>query len=549
MMKDSRFQGYNMKGFQKDLTAGLVVGVVAIPLGLAFSIASGVEPIYGLYTTIIAGILISLLGGSKYQIGGPTGAFVPLLFGIVMQYGYESLLIAGFLAGIMLVVMGLLKLGNMMKFIPRPVIIGFTTGIAIIIFSGQIANFLGMKVEKHETFLANMKELVVKADTMNVYSIGVALICFIVILLAPKVLPRVPGPLLGLLVSTVVAFYFFPSKVATIGSTYGAIPRGFPEFKVPEVSVEIIINLLPVALTIALLGGIESLLSATVADNMGGSKHDSNKELVGQGIANIATPFFGGIPATGAIARTATNIKTGAVSPMSGIIHGIVVLMVLLVLSPYATHIPLASMAPILMFVAWNMSERKEFAHVLKTRSADSVVLFVTFLVTVLTDLIMGVGIGLLIAFITFIIKMSHSLKIRERSHEVYPEIIPTTASSDSRIDVYNLEGPLFFGSIDVLESNILENLDNKTGVLVLSMRRVSYMDTSAEAALLAIVNRIRKYKGKLVISGIQQQPKELLISTGLYHKIEKQHFFKSKEEALYFAKQYVNVKSDQVVL
>ena len=546
-MKDNRFKGYNMKGFQKDLTAGLVVGVVAIPLGLAFSIASGVEPIYGLYTTIIAGILISLLGGSKYQIGGPTGAFVPLLFGIVMQYGYESLLIAGFLAGIMLVVMGLLKLGNLMKFIPRPVIIGFTTGIAIIIFSGQIANFFGMKVEKHESFFANMKELVVKADTINVYSIGVALICFIVILFAPKIIPKVPGPLLGLLVSTIVAFYFFPNKVATIGSTYGAIPRGFPEFKVPEVSVEIIITLLPVAVTIALLGGIESLLSATVADNMGGSKHDSNKELVGQGIANIATPFFGGIPATGAIARTATNIKTGAVSPMSGIIHGIVVLMVLLVLSPYATHIPLASMAPILMFVAWNMSERKEFAHVLKTKSADSVVLLVTFLVTVLTDLIMGVGIGLVIAFVTFIIKMSHSLKIRERSHEVNPEIIPS-ASSNSRIDVYNLEGPLFFGSIDVLESNILENLDNKTSVLVLSMRRVSYMDTSAEAALLAIVNRIRKYKGKLVISGIQQQPKELLISTGLYHKIEKQHFFKSREEALYFAKQHVDVKSNHVV-
>ncbi|MGE7602108.1 SulP family inorganic anion transporter [Peribacillus sp. NPDC097675] len=547
MIKDNRFKGYNMKGFQKDLTAGLVVGVVAIPLGLAFSIASGVEPIYGLYTTIFAGILISLLGGSKYQIGGPTGAFVPLLFGIVMQYGYESLLIAGFLAGIMLVVMGLLRLGNLMKFIPRPVIIGFTTGIAIIIFSGQIANFFGMKVEKHEAFLANMKELVVKAETINVYSIGVALICFIVILFGPKILPKVPGPLLGLLVSTIVSFYFFPNKVATIGSTYGAIPRGFPEFKVPEVSVEIIINLLPVALTIALLGGIESLLSATVADNMGGSKHDSNKELVGQGIANMATPFFGGIPATGAIARTATNIKTGAVSPMSGIIHGIVVLMVLLVLSPYATHIPLASMAPILMFVAWNMSERKEFAHVLKTKSADSIVLLVTFLVTVLTDLIMGVGIGLVIAFVTFIIKMSHSLKIRERSHEVYPEIIPS-GSTKSRIDVYNLEGPLFFGSIDVLESNILENLDNKTSVLVLSMRRVSYMDTSAEAALLAVVDRIRKYKGKLVISGIQQQPKDLLIRTGLYHKIEKKHFFKSKEEALYFAKQQVDVKSDHVV-
>lgn len=535
-----------MKGFQKDVTAGLVVGVVAIPLGLAFAIASGVEPIYGLYTTIIAGILISILGGSKYQIGGPTGAFVPLLFGIVMQYGYESLLIAGFLAGIMLVLMGLLKLGNLMKFIPRPVIIGFTTGIAIIIFSGQIANFFGMKVEKHEAFMDNMKELVIKADTINLYSVIVAIICFVVILLAPRFVPRVPGPLLGLLISTMATYLLFPDKVATIGSTYGAIPRGFPEFQAPELSVEVIITLLPVAFTIALLGGVESLLSATVADNMGGTKHDSNKELVGQGIANIATPFFGGIPATGAIARTATNIKSGAASPMSGVIHGIVVLLVLLVLSPYAAHIPLASMAPILMFVAWNMSERKEFAHVLKTKTADSAVLLVTFLITVFTDLIMGVGIGLLIAFITFIAKMSHTLKVRERSHEI-TEIVPID-NSDSKINVYNLEGPLFFGSIDVLESSILENLDNKTKVLVLSMRRVTYMDTSAEAALLAIVNRIRKYKGKLIISGIQQQPKELLLSTGLYHKIEKQHFFKSKEDALYFAKNQLKGNSDKVV-
>ncbi|MFJ7752239.1 SulP family inorganic anion transporter [Peribacillus muralis] len=545
MIKDTRFQGYNLKGFQKDVTAGLVVGVVAIPLGLAFSIASGVEPIYGLYTTIIAGILISILGGSKYQIGGPTGAFVPLLFGIVMQYGYESLLIAGFLAGLILILMGLLKLGDLMKFIPRPVIIGFTTGIAIIIFSGQIASFFGMKVEKHEAFIDNMKELVVKADTINVYSIVVACICFSVILLAPRILPRVPGPLLGLLVSTLAAFLLFPDKVATIGSTYGAIPKGFPEFNVPELTLETIITLLPVAVTIALLGGVESLLSATVADNMGGTKHDSNKELVGQGIANMATPFFGGIPATGAIARTATNIKSGAVSPMSGVIHGIVVLLVLLVLSPFAAHIPLASMAPILMFVAWNMSERKEFAHVLKTKTTDSAVLLVTFLVTVFTDLIMGVGIGLLIAFVTFIKKMSHTLKVRERSDDIN-EIF--SSDSESKINVYNLEGPLFFGSIDVLESSILSNLDSKTKILVLSMRRVTYMDTSAEAALLNIVNRIGKYKGKLIISGIQPQPKELLLSTGLYHKIERQHFFKSKEDALYFAKKQLNESADKVV-
>ncbi|MGE6378931.1 SulP family inorganic anion transporter [Peribacillus muralis] len=545
MIKDTRFQGYDLKGFQKDVTAGLVVGVVAIPLGLAFSIASGVEPIYGLYTTIIAGILISILGGSKYQIGGPTGAFVPLLFGIVMQYGYESLLIAGFLAGLILILMGLLKLGNLMKFIPRPVIIGFTTGIAIIIFSGQIASFFGMKVEKHEAFIDNMKELVVKADTINVYSIVVACICFSVILLAPRILPRVPGPLLGLLVSTLAAFLLFPDKVATIGSTYGAIPKGFPEFNVPELTLETIITLLPVAVTIALLGGVESLLSATVADNMGGTKHDSNKELVGQGIANMATPFFGGIPATGAIARTATNIKSGAVSPMSGVIHGIVVLLVLLVLSPFAAHIPLASMAPILMFVAWNMSERKEFAHVLKTKTTDSAVLLVTFLVTVFTDLIMGVGIGLLIAFVTFIKKMSHTLKVRERSDDIN-EIV--SSDSDSKINVYNLEGPLFFGSIDVLESSILANLDSKTKILVLSMRRVTYMDTSAEAVLMKIVNRIGQYKGKLIISGIQPQPKELLLSTGLYHKIERQNFFKSKEDALYFAKKQLNASADKVV-
>ncbi|MGE7879929.1 SulP family inorganic anion transporter [Peribacillus muralis] len=545
MIKDTRFQGYDLKGFQKDVTAGLVVGVVAIPLGLAFSIASGVEPIYGLYTTIIAGILISILGGSKYQIGGPTGAFVPLLFGIVMQYGYESLLIAGFLAGLILILMGLLKLGNLMKFIPRPVIIGFTTGIAIIIFSGQIASFFGMKVEKHEAFIDNMKELVVKADTINVYSIVVACICFSVILLAPRILPRVPGPLLGLLVSTLAAFLLFPDKVATIGSTYGAIPKGFPEFNVPELTLETIITLLPVAVTIALLGGVESLLSATVADNTGGTKHDSNKELVGQGIANMATPFFGGIPATGAIARTATNIKSGAVSPMSGVIHGIVVLLVLLVLSPFAAHIPLASMAPILMFVAWNMSERKEFAHVLKTKTTDSAVLLVTFLVTVFTDLIMGVGIGLLIAFVTFIKKMSHTLKVRERSDDIN-EIV--SSDSDSKINVYNLEGPLFFGSIDVLESSILANLDSKTKILVLSMRRVTYMDTSAEAVLLNIVNRIGQYKGKLIISGIQPQPKELLLSTGLYHKIERQNFFKSKEDALYFAKKQLNASADKVV-
>ncbi|KEP28047.1 SulP family inorganic anion transporter [Bacillus zhangzhouensis] len=529
-----RFEGYDTSKFRRDLIAGLVVGVVAIPLGMAFAIASGVGPEYGLYTVIVAGILISLFGGSKYQIGGPTGAFVPILFGIVSQYGIENLLIAGFMAGCMLVLFGIFKLGKLMKFIPRPVIIGFTAGIAVIIFSGQIANFLGLKgVEKHESFFLNMREIVVHLGTTNSLAIITAVIGLIVILVAQKYIPKIPGALLGLLVSTFVAVLFFQGQVETIGSAYGEIPRQLPSFAFPELTIEKMIYLLPPAIVIALLGGVESILSAMVADHMKGSKHDSNKELVGQGIANMAAPLFGGIPATGAIARTATNIKNGGASPISGVVHGVVVLLILMLFAPYASMIPLAAMAPILMFVAWNMSEKKEFMNIVKVRNADSLVLVVTFLLTVIGDLIIGVTAGLILAFIAFIKKMSQTTNIH--ANVAVPQI-ETAATLEKHADqkgisMYSIEGPLFFGTTDSLENSILDHVQTKPKTLILLMNKVNYMDTSAEAVLMNISNRLKHHNGKLMIVGLQSQPKELLHRTGLFHHIGKQHFFERTDD------------------
>ena len=528
-----RFEGYSLKRFQKDIVAGMVVGVVAIPLGMAFAIASGVKPEHGLYTVIVAGILISLLGGSKYQIGGPTGAFVPILFAIVLQYGFENLLIAGFMAGVILVILGLLKLGKIIKFIPRPVIIGFTAGIAVIIFTGEIAKFLGLRnVEKHESFYMNMREVVINLNTLSFYSILTAVVSLFFVLFTPKILPKVPGALAGLLVSTVMATMLFPEQVVTIGSAYGEIPRSLPSFQFPELSLEKIIYLMPPALAIAMLGGIESLLSAMVADNMKGTRHDSNKELVGQGIANIAAPLFGGIPATGAIARTATNIKTGAASPISGIVHGVFVLLVLLLFAPYASLIPLASMSPILMVVAWNMSERKEFINILKIRNSDSAVLVVTFLLTVWQDLVFGVAAGILLAIITFIVRMSKSFRIKK---DVSESIVQSAAAAEEKkfhrsVSIYSVEGPLFFGSSNSLEDSILDK-GHPPKLLILLMNKVDYMDSSAEGSLMTIVNRVHQQNGKVMIVGLQQQPRELLHKTGLFHKIGKKHFVDRPEQ------------------
>ncbi|MCM3790222.1 sulfate permease [Domibacillus indicus] len=547
MISSSRFHGYKLGHFQKDLVAGLVVGIVAIPLAMAFAIASGVRPEYGLYTSIIAGIMVSLFGGSKYQIAGPTGAFVPVLLGVVIQFGYEKLLIAGFLAGIMIFLMGVFKLGRYIKFIPRPVTIGFTAGIAVIIFSGQIANFLGLRdLEREEAFLLNMREIALNLNTVNIYSVFVAIISLAIVLLSPRFLPKIPGALLALVISTLAAVLFFPNQVATIGSTYGAIPNELPNFAFPEITGSLVIELLPAALVIAMLGGIESLLSALVADGMTKGKHNSNKELIGQGLANMVAPLFGGIPATGAIARTATNIKNGAASPLSGVIHGVVVLLVLVILAPYASAIPLASMAPILMFVAWNMSERKEFANILKTKTMDSLVLVVTFLLTVFMDLTTGVGIGLLLALLAFVGRMSSTVKVSKVLPDptdkiVKPEMV-LEGSNCPQINIYTVEGPLFFGSTERLEEELESIARSKPRILLLRMSKVSFIDTSGEALLANIVKQFKASHQQVIISGIQQQPKELFEKTGLYELIGKEHIFTRTGHAIDKALSHLDV-------
>lgn len=542
-----RFEGYSIHAFQKDLISGVVVGIIAIPLGMAFAIASGVKPEYGIYTTIIAGILISLFGGSKYQIGGPTGAFIPILFGIVATYGFENLLIAGFMAGVILLLMGIFKLGSLIKFIPRPVTIGFTSGIAIIIFVGQIPNFLGLdQIEKHELFLDNIKEIILHIKEINSYSILTAVICLVILLLTPRLLPKVPGSLLALLISTVIATIFYPTQVATIGSTFGDIPSKLPSLQFPEITYERIIQLIQPAFVIAMLGAIESLLSAVVADGMTNSKHNSNRELVGQGIANMVTPLFGGIPATGAIARTATNIKTGAVSPFSGVIHGVVVLLVLLLFAPYASKIPLASMAPIIMLVAWNMSERRVFYHVLKTKTGDSLVLVVTFLLTVFINLTVAVQVGLILAVLLFTKRMSDIIV----TEKALPNPNTKQAKVDSRvvteshdcpqISIYNVEGPLFFGAAQSFEQQIMKSIHYKPKVLLLRLGKVPFMDTTGEARLESIVKDFSKH-GIVLVSGIKSQPKSVLIKTGLYELIGEDHFFEHTGDAINYALTQIN--------
>ncbi|MBD8031936.1 MULTISPECIES: SulP family inorganic anion transporter [Solibacillus] len=545
-----RFEGYSFAHFKKDLLSGIIVGIIAVPLAMSFAIASGVNPEYGIYTAIIAGILISIFGGSKFQIGGPTGAFVPILLGIVLVYGYENLLIAGLMAGIMLVLMGVFKLGTLIKYIPRPVTVGFTAGIAIIIFAGQIGNFLGLSnMEQHEKFHMNIIEIASNIGTINFYSVLIAIISLTMIIITPKFLPKIPGALVGILVSSLVAVLFLQGQVTTIGSTYGAIPNTLPQFQIPEITIERIYMLIGPAFVIAMLGGIESLLSAVVADGMTNSKHHSNRELIGQGIANIVTPFFGGIPATGAIARTATNIKTGATSPMSGIIHGIFVLLTLLILAPFAVHIPLASLAPVLMIVAWNMSERHHFSHILKLKSGDSLVLVITFLLTVFTSLTLAVEVGLVLAVVLFAKRMSEMLvvskvlpNLEEDGSKLKPQMV-SDLHDCPQISVYTIEGPLFFGAAQTFEQSILNTINYRPDVFIMRLGKVPYIDSTGEEYFRSIVKNFKSNGGEVFVTGVKPSLEEMLRRSGLYDLIEERNFYQNTGEAITAAFDYINIK------
>lgn len=546
MFKDDRFRGITASDLRKDLIAGITVGVVAIPLGMAFAIASGVSPEYGIYTTIIAGLIVALFGGSHFQIAGPTGAFIPILLAIVLQYGYEDLLVAGMLAGVMLIFMSIFKFGSLITYIPRSVTIGFTSGIAVIIFSGQLENFFGLEgIEKKQYFHENMLEIFRNFHSVNLFSILIGIIGLLIIIFLPKFFPRVPVLLVALVVPTLLSILFFPDKVATIGSAFGGIAQSLPGFKLPDITFDKLLYLWQPAFAIAMLGGIESLLSAVVADGMTGKQHKSNKELFGQGLANIVTPFFGGIPATGAIARTATNIKSGAVSPFSGIFQSVFVLLTLLLFAPYASHVPLASMAPILMVVAFNMSEHQSFASILKLRTSDSLVLMTTFLLTVFVNLTVAVPIGLLLAMVSFVRRISGVLEVQNIKPDGYDagKSDDETAYSCPKIASFTVHGPLFFGAADRFESTLSRSIHKRPTVLILKMRHVSMIDVTGEANLSGFVSEFIRKGGTVLITELHEEPLEMLKRSGFYDMVGRENFFDDTTDAINHALELINVK------
>lgn len=480
-----------------NIVAGVIVGVVALPLAMAFAIASGARPEQGLYTAIIGGALVSVLGGSRLQIAGPTGAFIAILAGVTAKFGIAGLQVATLMAGVMLLVMGLARMGGVIKFIPAPVIVGFTTGIGVIIFVGQWRDFLGLPKVGGEHFHEKLWQLVQALPQVHLGTAALALLSLALVLFSSRIpgFKRVPGPLVAMVVATVLHAVLQPAGVATIGSAFGGIPTGLPTLTLPDLSLSQVLMLVGPAFTIAMLGAIESLLSAVVADGMTGTRHDSNQELIGQGIANIAAPLFGGFAATGAIARTATNIRNGATSPLAGVVHALTLVAVLLFLAPLASSIPLAALAAILFVVAWNMSEVKHFSHILKTApTADRAILVITFVLTVFADLVVAVNVGVILAILHFLRRMAEvvetqpvdaqELQVELKQHGI--EHLPPG------LMVYEIAGPMFFGAVENFERALLQtHADPK--VLIIRLRRVPFMDITGIQTLEEVIEKLRK--------------------------------------------------------
>lgn len=485
-----------------NILAGVIVGIVALPLGMAFAIASGAKPEQGLYTAIVAGGLTSLFGGSRLQIAGPTGAFIVILAGITAKYGIEGLQVATLMAGVMLMLMGLTRLGGVIKFIPAPVIVGFTTGIGIIIFVGQWKDFFGLSpVTGIEHFHEKFWHLIQAVPTLQLETTALALLTLVVLLLSPRVFKRIPSPLIAMVVATVVQWFFHFEHVATIGSAFGGIPQTLPHFQVPSVTFSEVLKLIGPAFTIALLGAIESLLSAVVADGMTGTKHDSNQELIGQGVANIFSPLFGGFASTGAIARTATNIRNGGTSPLAGLVHVITLIIIVLVLAPLAAHIPLCALSAILFVVAYNMSELHRFSHMVRTApKSDVAVLLITFFLTVFGDLVIAVNIGVLLACLLFMKRMSEAVVIKQQTYET---LVLETDNKDFNLPpetvVFDIEGPFFFGAAQHLET-ALEHVHGHAEVLVLRLGRVPFIDATAMQSLSDLLDTCRRHHTRLVL-------------------------------------------------
>lgn len=482
------------RNWPRNIVSGLVVGLVALPLAMAFAIASGVKPEQGLYTAIVAGLLVALFGGSRVQIAGPTGAFIVILAGITQRYGVDGLQIATLMAGVLLVLFGLLRLGAVIKFIPDPVIVGFTAGIAVIIWVGQWQDFFGLPAPVADHFHEKLWLLLKALPQFDAVTTGLAAFSLLVLLVAPRLLPRVPGPLLALVAATLIA-RFGALPVATIGSAFGGIPSSLPTFHLPDISLAKMLELVRPAFAIALLGAIESLLSAVVADGMTGTRHDSNQELIGQGIANIAAPLFGGFAATGAIARTATNIRNGGNAPSAGVVHALTLVLVILLCAPLAAHVPLCALAAILFVVAWNMSEARHFLRMLRRAPRrDVFILLVTFVLTVFVDLVAAVNIGVMLAALLFMQRMSTAVAVQVQTEgEMQRELSAEgTAALPAGVMAYVIDGPFFFGAVETFE-RALAQTHSDPRVLILRMGGVPFMDITGLQALEEAVQQLQR--------------------------------------------------------
>lgn len=522
-------EGYSRKQFYSDLAAGTTVGVVALPLAIAFAIASGVKPEQGLYTAIIAGFLISLLGGSRAQISGPTGAFVVIIYGIVQQYGYDGLAVATLIAGLLLMLMGLFRMGALLKFIPYPVTVGFTTGIALIIFSSQIGDFLGFHlVSPPAGFIERLVAYREHISELNPYAFIVGLISLLVIGIWPKVTHRVPGMLIAIIVAT-LAVKLFHLPVETIGSRFGAVPNRLPAPHLPLVSLTLVKQMFAPAVTIAFLAALESLLAAVVADGMLGTRHRSNMELIAQGAGNIGSVIFGGIPATGAIARTATNIKSGGRTPVAGMIHAIVLLLILLFLGKYAALIPMPALAAILIVVAYNMSEWKGFRDLLGGTRSDAVVLVVTFLLTVVIDLTVAIQVGVVLAAFLFMQRMSNTTEVTKVTETLMDEDESETRDMSklevpANVEVFEIYGSLFFGAIERFK-DAMRSVEKRPRVLILRMRHVQTIDASGLHSLKELLESTKRRGIVLIISAARPNVRALMERTDFAEALGEQNF------------------------
>ena len=528
-------RSYDRQSFIADLSSGLTVGVIALPLAIGFGIASGVTPAQGLWTGIVAGFLISALGGSRFQIGGPTGAFVPVLFAIVAQHGYGGLALATMMAGAMLIAMGVLKLGRLIKFIPYPVVAGFTSGIAVIILIGQLNEFLGLGLKMPEHVPQQVKALAAQVGATQWQAVIIGMVTLATVYGWPRLTKKIPASIVAVVLATALA-QALGWHVPTIGSKFGGIPSGWPGWHPPHLSLDAMRDLMVPAFTIAMLGAIESLLSAMVADGMTDTRHDSNQELIGQGIANVLTPLVGGIAATGAIARTAANIRSGARSPVSGVIHALVLLGVGLFGGPLAQHIPLACLSGILITVALRMGDWDTFYEIWRGPKSDFMVLVTAFLLTVVFDLTAGVGVGLVMAAVLFVKRMEELTNI----HLVTPENETETAGGHSIIGkdvppgvvLYRLDGPFFFAAAEKLEA-ALRGSGGKPRAVIFRMRNVPAIDASGLHAFEVAVHKLRRDGVRIFVTAAQPQPMRVMDESGLVDLIGRRKFCADIDEAL----------------